>query len=418
MREERTEVLVVGAGPVGLLAALAMAEAGLEVRIVDREERTATRSYACALHPRTMGLLDRLGLAEELIERGRRVETVAFYDGPQRRAQLRLDQAGGRFPFLLILPQNLLEETLEERLRRKTGLGVGWNHRFEACEAEDQAVSVTVQELGGTSTGYIVPHWETVVVRQLCVRARFLVGADGYNSLVRQRLGMDYRHLAGPTYFAAYEFEGDAPAENEVRVVLDQGTTNVLWPLAGNRGRWTFQLVKSEILPEFPEKERRAVHLERKTVDENLRQYVQRVGSQRAPWFSTRVQQVTWCTNVVFEQRLARRFGQDRCWLAGDAAHQTGPVGAQSMNVGLCEAQALAGRLQRILRQDGPLDLLDDYERQCQAEWGRLLGLSGGLKARTTTGDWVRGRLPRLLSCLPGSGDDLAGLANQLDVDV
>ena len=203
-----------------------------------------------------------------------------------------------------------------------------------------------------------------------------------------------------------------------MRVVLDEGTTNVLWPLAGNRGRWTFQLVKSELPPEFPEKERRAVRLEQKTVDETLRQYVQRISQQRAPWFSTRIEQVTWCTNVPFEQRLARRFGQDRCWLIGDAAHQTGPVGAQSMNVGLCEAQALATCFHKVLRQDGRLGLLGEFDQQCQAEWSRLLGLSGGLRARPTTGDWVRARLPRLLGCLPASGDGLAALASQLGTDV
>ena len=64
-----------------------------------------------------------------------------------------------------------------------------------------------VEKLGGTSLGYIVPHWETVVEKRLSVRARFLVGADGHNSLVRRRLGLDYHRVAGPEFFAAYEFE-------------------------------------------------------------------------------------------------------------------------------------------------------------------------------------------------------------------
>jgi NADPH-dependent dioxygenase len=417
MREEQTEVLVVGAGPVGLLAAVLLAEAGIEVRIIDREERTTTRSYACALHPRVLKLLARLGLAGDLLERGRRVEKVAFYDGPERRAEISLAQPGSPCPFLLILPQNALEEALERRLRQKAGISVNWNHRFDSCQTEDGAVMATVEKLGGTSTGYIVPHWEMVVLKRLAIRARFLVGADGYNSQVRERLGLEYRPLAGPVFFAAYQFRADAPAANEVRVVLDEATTNVLWPLADNESRWTFQLVKSEAA-EFPEKERRAVRVEQKAVDERLRQYVQKVGRQRAPWFSAAVQAVTWCTDVAFEQRLVKQFGQNRCWLAGDAAHQTGPVGAQSMNAGMCEAESLAGRLQKILRGAAPLTLLQDYDREWQAEWGRLMGLSGGLKPRSNTGDWVRRRLARLLPCLPGSGEDLAYLANQLALDV
>jgi 2-polyprenyl-6-methoxyphenol hydroxylase-like FAD-dependent oxidoreductase len=430
MREEQTEVLVAGAGPVGLLAAVLLAEAGVKVRVIDREERTTTRSYACALHPRVLKLLDRLGLTAGLLEHGRRVEKVAFYDGPERRAEINLARPGSPWPFLLILPQNALEDALERRLRQKAGISVNWNHRFDTCQAEDGAVVATIEKLGGTSTGYIVPHWETVVLKRLAIRARFLLGADGHNSLVREGLGLEYRPLAGPVFFAAYQFRSDAPAPNEVRVVLDDTTTNVLWPLARNESRWTFQLIKSEISPgtpgktvvpqtaEFPEKERRAVHLEQPAVDERLRQYVQRVGRQRAPWFSAAVQEVTWCTDVVFEQRLVRQFGRDRCWLAGDAAHQTGPVGAQSMNLGLCEAESLAARLQKILREDAPLTLLEDYDREWQAEWGRLMGLSGGLKPRSNTADWVRRRLSRLLSCLPGSGEDLAFLADQLALDV
>ena len=95
MREERTEVLVVGAGPVGLLTAILLAEAGIEVRIIDREERTTARSYACALHPRTLKLLDRMGLAAPIIERGRRIEKIAFYDGATRQAEVKLSELGG-----------------------------------------------------------------------------------------------------------------------------------------------------------------------------------------------------------------------------------------------------------------------------------------------------------------------------------
>jgi 2-polyprenyl-6-methoxyphenol hydroxylase-like FAD-dependent oxidoreductase len=418
MREEQTEVLVVGAGPVGLLAAVLLAEAGIKVRIIDREERTTSRSYACALHPRALKLLDRLGLANGLLERGRRVGKAAFYDGPERRAEISLAQPGSPWPFLLILPQSALEEALESRLRQKAGVSVEWKHRFAACQAEDGEVVASVEVLGGTSTGYIVPHWETVVLKRLAIRARFVVGADGHNSLVRSDLGIEYQPIAGPVSFAVCEFKSEPPAPDEVRVVLDETTSNVLWPLAGDQARWSFQLLKPGNPPEFPEKERRAVHLEQKAVDERLRQDVQALARQRAPWFSAAVEAVTWRADVVFEERLAGQFGRHRCWLAGDAAHQTGPVGAQSMNVGLCEAESLAARIQKVLLEDAPPALLEDYNGQWQAEWGRLLGLSGGLRPGSGTGDWVRRRLSRLLPCLPGSGQDLVFLANQLALDV
>jgi 2-polyprenyl-6-methoxyphenol hydroxylase-like FAD-dependent oxidoreductase len=399
-----------------LLTAILLAEAGVEVRIIDREARTTVRSYACALHPRTLKLLDRMGLAAPIIERGRRVEKLAFYDGATRQAEVKLSQLGGEFPFMVILPQNVFEDALEQRLR-KAGVSVNWNHRFNDFQSDAGEVAANVEELGATAAGYIVPHWESIVKRSFPVRAQFLVGADGYGSLVRQRLGIENTRVAGPESFAAYEFEAEEKVENEVRVVLDQSSTNVLWPLLGNRYRWTFQLLKSEMANEFPEKERRGARVVQKAVDESIRQYVEEVAKKRAPWFTAGVKEIAWCTEVVFEQRVAKQFGRDRCWLAGDAAHQTGPVGVQSMNVGMAEAATLAGSLRRILREKAPLNLLEICDLEWQAEWRRLLGLTGGLKSRSDTGSWARERRGRILSCLPVSHEDLAPLAGQLGLD-
>lgn len=416
MREEQKEVLVVGAGPVGLLTALLLAEAGIEVEIIDREQRTTARSYACALHPRSLALLQQLGLADAVLAHGRRIEKMAFYDGPARRAELDLSALGGPFPFLLVLPQNALENVLEQRLRQKTGVAVRWNERFDAVECEEQGAVATVEELEGTSTGYIIPHWETVVKKRRHVRARFLVGADGPNSLVRQRLGLEHERLAGRASFAAYEFESNPQAEPEVRVVLDDATTNVLWPLPGARCRWTFQLLHGDLPAEFPDKERRAVRFAQTNVDDRIRQAVQKASQKRAPWFSAAVQEILWCTEVAFEPWMLKRFGQGPCWLAGDAAHQTGPVGAQSMNAGLAEADALAEALRRILREKATLDLLENYDGQRRAVWRQLLGLSGRLQPAEPANQWVRQHGDRILPCLPASGDDLAPLARQLDL--
>ncbi|MGO8929664.1 MAG: FAD-dependent oxidoreductase [Limisphaerales bacterium] len=413
MREERTEVLVVGAGPVGLMTAIVLADGGIEVKIIDRENRTAARSYACALHPRTLKLLSQMDLAAPVLERGRRVQTVAFYDGAARRAEVKLSQLGGEFPFMVILPQNDFEGLLEQRLR-KAGVTVNWNHRFDDFQGAGETVLANVEELGATATGYIVPHWEGVVRRSFPIRVQFLVGADGHSSLVRRRLGIENTRIAGSDFFAAYEFETEGKVEDEVRVVLDDSTTNVLWPLVGNKYRWTFQILKSEMAGEFPEKERREARLAQQAADERIRQYVQKVAKQRAPWFSAGVKEITWCTEVVFEQRVARQFGRDRCWLAGDAAHQTGPVGVQSMNVGLAEAATLAGTLRRVLREKAPLSVLETCDREWQGEWRRLLGLAGGLKAGKETNPWVRERCGRILPCLPASHEELPQLAGQL----
>jgi 2-polyprenyl-6-methoxyphenol hydroxylase-like FAD-dependent oxidoreductase len=415
MRDERTEVLVVGAGPVGLFSALLLAEAGLQVNIIDREQRTAARSYACALHSQTLRLFARLNLAAPLLEIGHRVSTVAFYDHETRRAEINLTELQNDFPFLLILPQNAVEALLEQRLR-KAGVNVHWNHRLDTLQDDTEEVLATVEELAGTSTGYIVPHWEMVVKRRSEVRAQFVLGADGHHSTLRQRLGIESQRVAGPFFFAAYEFESE-PTNDELRVVLDNTSTNVLWPLPGNKCRWTFQLTHPHSGTEFPEKERRAVRLSQPAVDEKIKDYVLRAAKNRAPWFSASVKEIDWCTEVVFEHSLARQFGRNRSWLVGDAAHQTGPVGVQSMNVGFAEAETIAGDILKVLRQTSPPALLETYDRHWQAEWKRLLGLTGGLKTRNNTNPWVRDRAARILPCLPASDGDLTALASQLSLD-
>src|SRR5439155_18910369 len=124
MRDNEAEVLVVGAGPTGLLMAILLGEAGINVRIIDCEERTTARSYACVLHSSNLELFDRLGMAPALLERGRRLHTIAFYDGAKRRAELKLAELGGAYPFLLVVAQSDLEETLEERFRKTSGIKV------------------------------------------------------------------------------------------------------------------------------------------------------------------------------------------------------------------------------------------------------------------------------------------------------
>lgn len=400
-----------GAGPVGLWTALTLAKAGVEVVIVDRENRTAARSYACALHPATLHLLQSAGLSDAAIGLGRKVAKVAFYEGEERKAEIKINDERGVFPFLLILPQSELERLLEQKLKQ-AGVGVHWNHRFEHVVEEDEEVTVAIEELGGTATGYIIPHWEMVVKHRAQIRAQFLVGADGHGSLVRQRLGIDYVRAGETERFAAYEFESAEASPDEIRVAFASGTTNVLWPLGENRCRWTFQLKQGTA--EFPEKERRAIHLDQPVIDERIRQYVQNEARKRAPWFSGEVKRVTWCSEVAFERRLAQPFGRNRCWLAGDAAHQTGPGGVQSMNSGFAEGAALSTALTRVLRDNRSFHELDNHASHYEEQWKELLGLAGQIKAGTRSGSWVGQHSTELLPCLPALDSDLAGIMEQL----
>ena len=434
MREERIEVLVVGAGPVGLMTALTLARAGVESIVIDREPRTTSRSYACALHPRVLDLLAAADLADELIAQGRKVDTVAFYENAERRARVKVSDGSDKYPFLLILPQSTLESTLEAGLR-DAGVEVRWGHRFDDLQQQPDAVEAMVEELEGTTGGYAVPHWEELVKRRTPIYCRYLVGADGPNSLVRRRLGLDLRTTGPRQFYAAYEFEPGDKTEDELRIVLDATTTNVLWPLPGNKLRWTFEMPEPGQDPEFPEKERRAIRLSHKIVDDEIRSYVETVAKNRAPWFASGIKEITWCTRVSFQPRVAAAFGKQNCWLAGDAAHQAGPAAAQSMNQGLIEAVNLAEAIIKIQKGEGDEQLLATYAQNSLETWQKMLGISGAAPPPKNGNAWTKdsGTLPyvgafsvappkgsdawlkanwnRILPSLPATGDDLARAA-------
>ena len=152
--------------------------------------------------------------------------------------------------------------------------------------------------------------------------------------------------------------------------------------------------------------------------DTDLRQSVQRLVQEKAPWFDEAIKEVNWSTDAQFEARLAKHFGRDRCWLVGDAAHQTGPVGMQSMNVGLREADDLIRKLTSILRENAPLELLSAYGGIHHQEWSQLLGIVGEVKANNTCNAWVKEHRDQIVPCLPASGKDLDDLLDQIGLEL
>lgn len=415
--KHKTDVLIAGAGPVGMFTALSLTEQGVDLEIIDAQWRTAARSYALALHPAALRVLDRAGLAGDLVARGYRLDTLAFYDGGERRAEIELARLGTDFSFVLVLPQQALEDMLEERLRRKK-VKVQWNHRLGRLELRDDGVRATVQRLGKESTGYSYSTTGWVVEKEYDVETAFLVGADGHKSIVRRALDIDFPDLGGVQYFGVFEFTAEADLEHEVRVVLDDETTNVLWPLGDGRFRWSFEL-------EPPEKPRDRVkgRLAMQVGDETYAfldeaKLAELIG-ERAPWFTAEVSDVQWSLEVRFERRLAERFGKGRAWLAGDAAHLSTPLGVHSMNVGLLEGHDLAQRLTSVLGHGGndSSGALAAYNEERTRDWRRLLGVDGRIEAGATASPWVRKRAARIAPNIPASGPDLESLLEQLGLE-
>ncbi|MFP3941604.1 MAG: FAD-dependent monooxygenase [Thermoanaerobaculia bacterium] len=414
--KHETEALVVGAGPVGMFAALGLARREIGVEVVEEEWRPAARSYALALHPGTLELLDEAGLLGELGGQGHRVDRMAFYEGTKRRAEVSFTELPGAYPFVLVLPQRALESVLATQARRR-GVNVRWSHRLARLDVEGARPRATVERLGKESTGYGVAGTVWVVEAERVSRAGLVVGADGHRSMVRQALGAELQEMADPRLYAVFEVTASAQQDlSEVRVVLGRDTTDVLWPLGENRFRWSFELEAATVDLDRPEKSRLAVQVGKQVYPYLSKDDLATLLEHRAPWFDPDVDEVTWSVAVRFESRLATAFGRDGVWLAGDAAHLAPPVAVQSMNLGLAEAWDLADRGARVLREQGSPDLLEEYGRERHDTWRRLLAGEQPPEAGSKADPWVRDHAARIEGCLPASGEDLGRLLAQLDL--
>ena len=397
-RQRDPEVLVVGAGPVGLVTALFLQQYGVAVEIVDMHQRTAQHSYALAVHPRTLRILDEAGLSEGLIGGGRKLTKVAYYEGPERRAEIDYSALATKHPYLLVLRQSLLERAAEEALRQKQ-LKVLWGHRLQSLHADEATPRVEVARLDQVASGYPVARTEWVVARSETIRPAYVIGADGYDSAVRRMAGIEMDQHGAGQVFSVYEIEaaGDLPAE--VRVILDPDLTSVYWPLEEGRCRWGFQIQDA------------SGH------DASMERLGQLIAA-RAPWFTARPTQIYWSTLGLFESRVTRSFGSAGVWLAGDAAHQAAPVGVHSMNSGLLEARELAARMTQILRAGGNAAQLEEFAATTRDAWQRLLGTvtpsRPQVRALPGADPWVQRTAARVLACVPASGEDLEPLLKQI----
>ena len=332
----RTDVLVVGAGPTGLLAALQAAERGLKVELIEEEWRGAGHSYALALHGRSLRLLDALGLADDAVaagqplERDERSTTAASdeRDAAPRRA---------RRP----LPVRARAAAERPRVAARAAARRAWASRCGGATGSPRSRSAAttswraVQRLVKESAGYAVAHTEWAVdedardrgvVRDrrrrppLARPASARPAVRGGGSLAGVR-GRRVRERRGAGRRAARR----ARRDDDERALASAGRPGAVEPGArgARRGR------RGPVQEPAHDAARRAV-----LPPGRRRPAIAALLAARAPWFGP-PRDVGWSTEVRFERRLSPQFGRGRVWLAGDAAHLTGPAGMQSMNAGL-----------------------------------------------------------------------------------
>jgi 3-(3-hydroxy-phenyl)propionate hydroxylase len=333
MSDDSNRIVVVGAGPVGLTAALALSRRGIPITLLAAELELVMELRGSTFHPPTLDLLDEFAIVPKMIEIGLKAPTWQFRDretGPVATFDLSLLAGDTNHPYRVQCEQWKLMRLVEEKLRTD-GADLRFGHEVTAVHQDDDFVTVTAQTPSG----------------QVEVTGRYVIAADGARSAVRRSLGVEFEGFTYPELFwiasTDYPFEQTLTDIAYVNYIADPLEWLVLLRVPG---LWRV-LVPA---PEHSDKDKLLS-------DEHLQSMLQRVVPRSEPY------NIAHRSIYHVHQRVAKSFRHDRVVLAGDAAHVNNPLGGMGMNGGIQDAFNLADKFKQIYA--GADDrLLDRYDRQ------------------------------------------------------
>ncbi|MFI9163369.1 FAD-dependent monooxygenase [Kitasatospora aureofaciens] len=329
-----TDVLIVGAGPVGMVLACDLARRGVSFRLVERSASPSTASRAKTLQPRTLEIADDLGIIDRVLAQGTTNIPTRHYDRARVVSEA-VELAGGTptpdAPYPPVwLSQPTFEQILRDRLA-ELGATIHWATEVTGLQQDEDGATATVRTPAGQST----------------VRARYVVGADGGRSTVRSLAGIE---LHGTSYPDQRWHLGDVRVTGLSRhcqhlwASAQDGLLS-LFPLPGT-DLWQFQ---ASIPADQAEPEAPSLDLFR------------RIFATRADVPGVEIRAAEWLSLYKINVVLADHYRAGRIFLAGDAAHIHSPAGGQGMNTGTQDAYNLGWKLAAVLKGADPA-LLDTYE--------------------------------------------------------
>ncbi|MFY1675614.1 MULTISPECIES: FAD-dependent monooxygenase [unclassified Streptomyces] len=348
------DVLVVGAGPSGLLTAVELMRRGVRVRIIDRDAEPSTTPKALSVWPRALDILQDAGLGDSVHRESVRIGRLSYFSERRPLASFALT----RDTACRVLPQHETERLLTRRLHELGGK-IERSTRLLALEGVDFSDALAD---GGVVTA-VVEGADGVVRR---IDAPFVVGADGAGSAVRGQLGIGFE---GSTYGMAFALvdarvEGDLPTD-ECLFYQSSGGALVVVPMPDGVHRFL------SVMPRG--KEEVTLDLMRDIVDE------------RGPR-GVHLTEAVWQAVFRVHARHATRFRTGRVFLVGDAGHVHSPAGGQGMNNGLQDAQNLGWKLAAVIRGESPPSLLESYGRE-RSEATRQIVRDTDLQTRAWVAD-------------------------------
>jgi 2-polyprenyl-6-methoxyphenol hydroxylase-like FAD-dependent oxidoreductase len=331
-----TDVIVVGAGPTGLMLACELAMRGAVVRLVEERRELPNITRAFGVHARTLELLDARGMADEIVERGLPVRQIA----PAPGTTINLGELPTRYPMVLIGPQSLTERVLSARAAQ---LGVDVVHGAKVVGLEQDAGGVTVRLADGTTQ-----------------RAGYVVGCDGAHSAVRRLLGINFVGRQYETHILLADVRLSEPPSDGLSAQANAEGVVLMVPFGDG---WFRAIAWDRTREQAP--------LSEPVTIEEMRDAFLRIAHTDFGMADMR-----WSSRFLSERRQAKRYRVGRVFIAGDAAHVHSPLGAQGMNTGIQDAMNLGWKLAEAVGGSAPPWLLDSYQTERHAVGANVLKLT------------------------------------------
>lgn len=349
------DVLVVGAGPVGLMMAAELARHDVRVRVIDKSASPSPLSKALAIHARTLEVFEQLGIVGTFLQRGLRVEGLTAWMGDTgRAAHVDFKDLDSSYPFVLDIPQNITEEILAEHL---SGFGIEIERGTELLSLHplNDGMQVQLRDAAGTESS---------------LQVAWVIGCDGAHSTVRHQLNIAFEGTQYPDTFMLGDVHVDwSLPEDRIHVFLREDGLLAAFPYGQHRYRVMANLPATttgqEAMPEA-------------TMDE-----LQKLVQARSP-VDVRISDPTWVSWFHSHLRHVKQTRIGRVFLVGDAAHIHSPAGGQGMNTGIQDAHNLGWKLALVVRGGAPERLLDSYQEERLAVAESVLKMSDSL-LRTVT---------------------------------
>jgi 2-polyprenyl-6-methoxyphenol hydroxylase-like FAD-dependent oxidoreductase len=336
------DVIVVGAGPAGLLVAGDLARAGVSCAVLERRLRRSGLSRAFTVHARTLEELDARGMADELVASGTPVAEFDLFAS----AALDLSRLPGRFPYMLVTPQHQTEQVLEDRARQ-AGAEIRYGSEVTGLIQHPDAVEVKVRQEGNPDR---------------VMRAAWMVGTDGMRSTVRQALGLPFPGKSVVRSVMLAEVRLTQPPPDALTV----NSTGDAFAITSPFGNGWYRVIAWQRHDQPPEDT--PVSLD--TVREATRQAAGTDYGMHDP---------RWISRFHSEERQVPRYRDGRVLLAGDAAHVHSPAGGQGLNTSIQDAANLGWKLAATVQGWAPPGLLDTYHAERHPVGRQVLRNSGAL---------------------------------------